>query len=313
MRASAWRSMNAIQHSAACKARKAGVQESDREVFLYREIQSEAIRILLPVSEVDLEPTRPHSRPRCNLVSPSFPGRPRAPDCAHRCRSRCPVATAPSVPGRVRRRARRDRLPLGSVAEGHFLEVLRRRSTRCRPAVPAGPRTRRLLPLPVRVPGPARPAADLEPTGPEAAARDARPQSDDPARRDPLRCQLEYRLESELETKFLNALRAGPELRRAASWEEKIQDGEIRWVLRTEERAWEISSAGRPRASQGVMPSSRPDFLIRPANADPAIRSVAVFCDGLAFHACQRGTRDGSRTIFANGGDSSVGKYASGR
>ena len=32
--------------------------------------------------------------------------------------------------------------------------------------------------------------------------------------------------------------------------------------------------------------NSRPDFVISPANQEAGYKSIAIFCDGLAFHAC---------------------------
>ena len=97
---------------------------------------------------------------------------------------------------------------------------------------------------------------------------------------------LESRLESELETKFLEALRDRAQATRGYEWEEKVKGGELCWILRLEDRAWEIRAQVDLGSPQGVSPSCRPDFLIRPANADPAIKPIAVFCDGLAYHAC---------------------------
>ena len=47
-----------IHHAAFCRARKVGNAENSGAIFLYREVESEAIRVLLPVSEVELEQKR---------------------------------------------------------------------------------------------------------------------------------------------------------------------------------------------------------------------------------------------------------------
>jgi len=122
---------------------------------------------------------------------------------------------------------------------------------------------------------------------------------------------LESKLESELETKFLHALRDHAQETKGLEWEEKVQGGELCWILRTEGCAWEIRAQVDLGAAQGVSPACRPDFLIRPANADPAIRPIAVFCDGLAFHACPG--REKSRIaddIQKRAGILASGKYA---
>ena len=97
---------------------------------------------------------------------------------------------------------------------------------------------------------------------------------------------LESKLESELEEKFILALKEYAIPKHGLSWEERLQGGQLRWVLRTKEHAWEILAQVDLAPAQGVAVACRPDFLIRPVSNDPGIRPVAVFCDGLAFHAC---------------------------
>ncbi len=279
---------NKIHHNPACKARKTGVQEKTGAVFLYREIQSEAIRILLPVSEVGLEPKRASFKAALQLgFRRHFEG-----DPGH------------LIVGSVREPIPRgygtrqylvvfDGVPGGTGylselwQEGHFLDVLQKALAALQACVCQQDPNRdgcyrclfayqsqRELPLISSREAQETLRAILE-------------------KRDSLtsvhtlsEVSLESKLESELETKFLEALRARAESTKGLSWEEKVQGGELCWILRAGQQAWEIRAQVDLGPAEGVVPACRPDFMIRPANADPAIRPVAVFCDGLAYHAC---------------------------
>jgi DEAD/DEAH box helicase domain-containing protein len=96
---------------------------------------------------------------------------------------------------------------------------------------------------------------------------------------------LDTRLESELERYFLRELRAHAE-RRQWGWAEGVRGGEVFWTLTVNGVAWEIQAQADLGLRQGALIACRPDFLFKPANGDPAIPPVAVFCDGLEYHAC---------------------------
>lgn len=96
---------------------------------------------------------------------------------------------------------------------------------------------------------------------------------------------LDTRLESELERFFLHELRsyAG---RNQLQWTEGVRGGEVFWTITVAGNTWEIHAQADLGLRQGTMIACRPDFLLKPANGDPSILPVAVFCDGFAFHAC---------------------------
>lgn len=276
-----------INHSATCKSRKSGVQEQIGSVFLYREIQSEAIRILLPVSEVDLEGVRASFKAALQLgFRRHFQG-----DPGHLI-----VRSVPEpVPGGYGTRQYLvvfDGVPGGTGylselwQKDNFLDVLseafealksctcqqhpdRDGCYRCLYAY----QSQRELPMIS-----SRLAQNLLRLILEK--RESVKQVDTLSD-----VSLDQKLESELEVKFLNALQAYADKKKGWSWEERIKGGEKVWAIRGAERAWEIRAQVDLGYAQRVIPSCRPDFLIRPANADPAVQSVAVFCDGLAYHA----------------------------
>ena len=69
-----------IHHAAFCRGRKAGYSAESGHLFLYREIESEAIRILLPVSEIELERKLASFKAALQLgISAALSGRPRSP------------------------------------------------------------------------------------------------------------------------------------------------------------------------------------------------------------------------------------------
>lgn len=279
---------NEIHHSATCKARKTGVATQTESILLYREIESEAIRILLPVSEVGLANKRASFKAALQLgFRRHFQG-----DPGHLIiRSiREPI---PGGYGTRQYLVVFDGVPGGTGYlselwyEEHLLDVLAKaldalQACRCQQDPNRDGcyrclfayQSQRELPL----------ISSLE------AQRILREILD---KRDTLQSvrtlsdvSLESKLESELETKFLNALQERVEGTRGLMWEERIQGGELRWILRTPDRAWEIRPQVSLGAAEGVAPACRPDFLIRPAGAEPSIRPIAVFCDGLAYHAC---------------------------
>ncbi len=101
--------------------------------------------------------------PRARL-SPPLPGQPGPP--ADQVDQRAGGRRAAAVPGDLRRRSRRHRLPRRAVARRQLPRRPGRGPAGARDLrVPEAPRPRRLLPLPLRLPAAARPGADLEPRG----------------------------------------------------------------------------------------------------------------------------------------------------
>jgi DEAD/DEAH box helicase domain-containing protein len=277
-----------IRHSATCKARKTGNQERTGSVFLYRQVQSEAIRILLPVSEVDLENRRASFKAALQLgFRLHFEG-----DPGHLIvrSSREPI---PGGYGTRQYLIVFDGVPGGTgyLSElwhsENFLDVLQKAldalvTCICQQDPDKDGCYRCLFAY--------QGQHELPLVSSREAQQTLRMILD---KKDALKTvhtlsevSLDSRLESELETKFLNALRARAESTQGLSWEEKIQGGQICWVLRSENQSWDINSQVDLGPAQGATLACRPDFMIKPSNADPELRPIAVFCDGLAYHAC---------------------------
>ena len=275
-----------IGHRATCRARKTGVQEKTRPLYLYREVQSEAIRILLPVSEVGLEHRRASFKAALQLgFRRYFQG-----DPGHLI-VRAICEPIPSGQGVRQYLVVFDAVPGGTGylaglwQEERFLDLLAQalgalQSCVCRQDQIRDGCYRCLFAY--------QSQRDLPSISSREAETTLRAILD---KRDTLKSvptlsevSLESRLESELETKFLEALRKRVLATPGLGWEERIKGGEIRWILRTRSRAWEITAQENLGHAEGVAPACRPDFMIRPANADPDLRPVAVFCDGLAYH-----------------------------
>jgi DEAD/DEAH box helicase domain-containing protein len=69
-----------------------------------------------------------------------------------------------------------------------------------------------------------------------------------------------------------------------AVWQKRVEAGESQWQLEIGGRKWRVRAQRNLGESQGIHVMSRPDFTFEPVDGDPAIRPVAVFCDGFAYH-----------------------------
>jgi DEAD/DEAH box helicase domain-containing protein len=292
-----------LRHAVQCPSRKPGQAEKIRTVHLYREVRSEALRILLPVSDVGVEVAMASFRAALDLgFRRHFQGNPghlvmtEQQEPAEGGGHRNFLVVFDAVPGgtgylaelaqgdtflRVLEGALRALLVCecrtDPVKDGcyrclygyhgaHRLELI---SSRC-----AEQMLTRILDARAEI-GPVDTLSDVS---------------------------IADRMESELETRFLQALEARVHATPQAEWERTVVQGEYRYRIRfgigvaagggsTGEVAWTI----RPQVSlghtEGVYPSSRPDFLFQghvsgaSANADlEEPLTIAVFCDGLAYH-----------------------------
>ncbi len=94
-------------------------------------------------------------------------------------------------------------------------------------------------------------------------------------------------IESELEKRFLAALRSEP----GAQLQEKIVRGKAGFLWRSGEVAWEVALQVPLTSSPTMSVPSRPDFVlypVRPQNSRP----IAVFLDGYDFHANEAADRN---------------------
>ena len=90
-------------------------------------------------------------------------------------------------------------------------------------------------------------------------------------------------LESELEARFIEALRRIRIDRENTSVRHDLVNGKPGYVLKVRERSWLVEPQAEVTESDGVVLASRPDFLIRPTRAAEA-PPVAVFMDGFQYH-----------------------------
>jgi DEAD/DEAH box helicase domain-containing protein len=276
-----------IRHGAQCKARRTGVKEKTRSLFLYRQVRSEAIRILLPVSEIQLDEKRASFKAALQLgFRRHFQGDPghllikatREPIRGGHRGSRQYIVIYDGVPGGtgyLSELAQEDNF--FSVLE-QALEALttcvcqtttdRDGCYRCLYAY----QSQRELPL----------VSSKEAQSILRAILDKRDQLKTVQTLS--QASLDDKLESELELRFLHALRERAAEERDWGWGEQVKGGELRWLLRIGEELWEIRAQVDLGAADGVYPQCRPDFVIRPASGDPKVRPVAVFCDGFAYH-----------------------------
>ncbi|MFW6368718.1 MAG: Zn-binding domain-containing protein [Spirochaetota bacterium] len=93
-------------------------------------------------------------------------------------------------------------------------------------------------------------------------------------------------LESRLEATFVQALHAIPE---ALGFPVALHGAQVRgkagWTLTVNGNTYQVEPQPRVGFTDSVTPASTPDFMIRPAGEHGLSRPIAVFTDGFAFHA----------------------------
>ncbi|MBM3271609.1 MAG: DUF1998 domain-containing protein, partial [Candidatus Sericytochromatia bacterium] len=286
-----------LLHAPYCKSRE-GVAERTAQLFLYREVKSEAIRVLLPLAAVGVPETRASFKAAINLgFRRKFRGNPghllikavEEPIGSDGDLHRRFLVIYDGVPGGTGYLAE---LWKRSGSNEGFMEVLQLaldalRACPCRldPGKDGCYRclyayqAQRELPLTSR-----NLAIELL-SSVIARAGDLRNVATLSA------ISLDSRIESELEQKFLDALR-----QKAAStpgWgsEEVPRGGKRCWRLQIGQWSWLVEPQVRLGPSEHVSVRSQPDFLLTCLNGPPGTLPVAVFCDGLAFHVCPEAPR----------------------
>jgi DEAD/DEAH box helicase domain-containing protein len=283
------RNNDEINHAWSCRARKTGNEERLDALWLYREVRSEAIRILLPVADFEADEKRASFKAALELgFRRRFQGNPGHLQVRYH--------TEPMNDGSGAKRQFLvvfDAVPGGTgyLSElwhgDNFLEILRlslqaMRGCVCQQDpdhVRAGcyrcvyayqdQRNLKLIS--------SQSACEMIERVLEAGndAREVDTLSDVP---------LDTLLESELERKFLAALEGKCGEDDHASWQKRVEGGEAQWILRLANQAWRLRAQRDLGYAQGVTVMSRPDFTLEPLDGDPAVRPVAVFCDGFAYH-----------------------------
>ena len=284
-----------ISHAPYCLARRDKKKEQTGALFLYRELQSEAIRLLLPVSEFQLDEKRASFKAALHLgFRRKFQGDPR------HLQIKSQSEPIPGGSGRRRFLVVFDSVPGGTGylselwREDHLLGVLEEalkalETCTCQQDETKDGCYRCLYAY--------QGQRELKYTSSQEAQRLLREVLGRKAEVEAVdtlsEVSLDSLVESELEQKFLYAVEtfiedraAGPKGAKGAYWKEIVQAGEKQWQFKLSEDGivWQIQAQVKLGMSDGVTVASKPDFVIRPANRDPEIRPIAVFCDGFAFH-----------------------------
>ena len=87
-------------------------------------------------------------------------------------------------------------------------------------------------------------------------------------------------LESELERRFIESLRKEDEF----TVNQEVVDGRPGYLLRTSQAAWKIIPQVDLGMEQGVSRPCRPDFILKPLRSSRGL-PIAIFLDGFAYHA----------------------------
>ena len=272
-----------IDHTPTCRARR-NMTPRIESVYLYREVESEAIRILLPVADLDLEIQQASFRAALEL------------GMRRRFGGRAPHLRIKNMREPIRGGGHRNYLVLFDTVPGgtgyladlwkadamldlleDTLEALRLCSCLrddkdgCYRCLYAYQNQRELELTSSAV---ARKLLDSV-----LAARDQLKEVNTLSD-----VVLDSKLESELEERFLRALVGRAKSRGGA--QEVMRGGEKRWEVLVEQQRWEVRAQVPLGAGQGVTVACRPDFLISPVSRGADPRPIAVFCDGLAYHVC---------------------------
>jgi DEAD/DEAH box helicase domain-containing protein len=91
-------------------------------------------------------------------------------------------------------------------------------------------------------------------------------------------------LESELEARFVEALRSRAEESKSWRLAPILHRGETAWLLTIGGRRWRVEPQVSLGYDEGIHAPTRPDFVLRPLD-DENVRPVAVYTDGFAYHA----------------------------
>ncbi|MEQ8765796.1 MAG: DEAD/DEAH box helicase [Planctomycetota bacterium] len=274
-----------LKHSAQCRSKRDAKRQRIDTLFLYRQIQSEAIRILLPVAEIEVEQERASFKAALDLgLRRRFQGNPghlqvraqREPVAGGGHRQF--VVLFDAVPGGT-----------GYLAElwhgAVFLDVLEEaleamQACVCQQDAQKDGCYRCIYAYQVQ--------RDLE----NVSSRRARAlltkileKKSELRDVDTLsKVSLASRLESELETRFVGALQARADKVSEASMEEIIRGGEQRWRIRIGDRTWEMRTQVDLGRREGIAVATRADFVISPIGEQG--KAIVVYTDGFEFHAC---------------------------
>ncbi len=292
---------NAPKHTRNCFSRASGHQPGWQNVYLYREVTSEALRILLPVSTTLVEEKLATFEACLDLgLRRWFRGDPE--------HLQILPHTEPSLDGTRRRfLVIYDTVPGGTsylkelAKPETFFQVLRLAldsltSCRCRLTEKQACyrclysyRTQRDLKLISRQLG----IEMLSEILGQQSSLETIPSLSD--------AHMDSLVESELEQRLLNALEKHAKGTRDCAWSPTIRNGKKSWELRlgdsrSERARWLIEPQVSLGEAQHVSVPSQADFVCWPLGATRKdLRPVAVFTDGLAYHVRPREPRGNVR------------------
>ena len=109
-------------------------------------------------------------------------------------------------------------------------------------------------------------------------------------------------LDSELEARFIEALRRIEVDATPVRVQEEIVGGKPGYVLSTAGLTWYVEAQTDFGESDGVEVASRPDFVIRPARASADQPPIAVFMDGFEYHRDRTGEDSAKRWALVRAG-----------
>jgi DEAD/DEAH box helicase domain-containing protein len=96
---------------------------------------------------------------------------------------------------------------------------------------------------------------------------------------------IDVLLESELEQRFLDTLQHKAEETTGWSWKDILYEGKRAWELSIDERKWLIEPQAYLGTLFNVEIPSRPDFVFWPQGSNAGVKPIAVFTDGFTYHA----------------------------
>jgi DEAD/DEAH box helicase domain-containing protein len=277
-----------MDHAGWCKFRDARVPEKTRTLHLYREVTSEAIRVLLPVAAVDIDEIRASFQAALQLgLRRWFQGNPghlqvktlREPAPGVVKAWRTYVVIYDAVPGGT-----------GYLAEmwkaGTFMSVLQKAldallacSCRLHPERDGCYRCLYAYQTQYDLPDISRRRAIrllTEILEHQSDLREVATLS---------QVALESRVESELEQRFVEALRQRSERDNTMVMGETLRDGKLCWQLTIDDKVWSVEPQVDLGPGDHVAYTCRPDFLLHCVQGGEAALPVAVFCDGFEYHA----------------------------
>lgn len=91
--------------------------------------------------------------------------------------------------------------------------------------------------------------------------------------------------DSELEKRFIEALARSSNAVRTVDIKQQIVNGKPGYLLKINEKSWEIEPQVKLGVGDGVLINSKADFVLRPLrNSNESIKPIAIFTDGYTYH-----------------------------